>query len=187
MTRARRTEAPVYLRPLVEGDFGERYVAWFRDPEVTRFLEARSITREDAIDHLRRGEGGRHWRMFAVCEAADGRHIGNVKIGPINRAHGVSDFVTVIGERAVWGRGYARRAIALGIEIAFGEMGIRKLSASIDSRNTGSIKAYTAAGFTVEARLKDHFRCVEGEADVLSDKVYVACFNPRLADRGAAP
>ena len=180
MTRAPPAKtAPVYLRPLVEADFGERYVAWFRDREVTRFLEARNISREDAIDHLRRGEDGRHWRMFAVCEAADGRHIGNVKVGPINRAHGVSDFVTVIGQRDVWGRGYARLAIALGIDIAFGEMGIRKLSASIDSRNLGSLKAYTAAGFAIEARLKDHFHSLEGGAAVLSDKVYVACFNPR--------
>ncbi len=183
----RANAAPIYLRPLAESDFNARYVSWFRDPEVTRFIEARNITREDAVDHLRRGEGGRRWRMYAICEMAGGCHVGNVKIGPIDREHGVSDLVTVIGERAVWGRGYARLAIALGIEIAFGEMNVRKLSASIDSRNIGSIKAYTAAGFAIEARLKDHFQAVEGEKIILSDKVYVAYFNPRSADGGVAP
>ena len=53
---------------------------------------------------------------------------------------------------------------------------IRKLSASIDSRNTGSIKAYTAAGFDIETSLKDQFMHENGP----SDKVYMACFNPNL-------
>jgi len=170
--------SPVRLRPLTEADFTDRYLAWFRDPEVTRFLEARNISREDAVDHLRRGREGDRWRLYAICEAGDGRHVGNLKVGPIDRRHGVSDLVTVIGERDVQGRGYGRAAISLGIDIAFREMGLRKLSASIDSRNEASLRAYLAAGFAKEATLRDHFVETLDGATVLSDKIHVACFNP---------
>jgi RimJ/RimL family protein N-acetyltransferase len=172
--------AAIALRPLTVADFTERYLAWFRDPVVTRFLDARNITRQEAIDHLRQGGDGKQWRLYAICEAVRGRHIGNLKIGPIHWRYMISDLVTVIGERDAWGKGYGRAAIRRGIEIAFGEMNIRKLSASIDSLNFGSIKAYTAAGFHIETALKHQFMDLSQGRPVLSDKVYVACFNPNF-------
>ena len=164
---------PVYLRALAENDIDGRYVAWFADPEVTKFLEARDISRQDAIANLRHGNRSRLFFMHAICLAEDDRHIGNLKIGPIDRKHMTSDMVTVIGDRTAWGKGYAREAIHVGIKLAFEEHNIRKLSASIDSANVGSIKAYSAAGFEIETRLKDQFM-LDG---ALTDKVYVACFN----------
>lgn len=177
-TERRDRGGPVYLRPLRDDDFTERYLCWFRDAAVTRYLSARNITRQEAIDHLRQGGDGAQWRVYAICEVSGGRHIGNLKIGPIEWRDMVSDMVTVIGESDAWGKGYARDAIRIGLDIAFREMNIRKLSAKIDSRNTGSIKAYSAAGFHVEATLKDHLLEFAEGRPVLSDKVYVACFNP---------
>jgi [ribosomal protein S5]-alanine N-acetyltransferase len=168
----------VFLRPLQEVDFTETYVAWFRDPVVTQFLDARNISRADAIDHWRRGREGNSWHMYAICATEDARHIGNLKIGPIHWRHMISDMVTVIGDRTAWKQGRARAAIRLGIGIAFNELNIRKLSASIDSDNIGSIRAYTEAGFQVETRLKDQFMDTTQSPPRLSDKVYVACFNP---------
>ena len=164
-------DGPVFLRPLTEADFTARYLAWFADPEVTRFLDARNISRADAIGHLRRGIETDSFRIYAICEAGTDLHVGNLKIGPMHHRHKTSDMITVIGERAAWGRGFARAAIRQGIDIAFRQL---------DSRNTGSIKAYTAAGFVVETSLKDHFIETAPDGDVVfSDKVYVACFNPR--------
>ncbi|MDO8518155.1 MAG: GNAT family N-acetyltransferase [bacterium] len=169
----------IYLRSLTEDDFTERYLSWFCDPEVTRFLFARNITREDAVKHLRDGIKTGNWHMYAICEVKGGRHIGNIKIGPIDKHNGVSDLVTVIGERDAWGRGYGREAVGLATRVAFGELGIRKLSASIDSRNIGSIKAYTAAGFEVETSLKNQYR--DEASGELSDKVFFSCFNPNVS------
>ena len=168
----------VTLRPLEESDIDERYVAWFRDPDVTRFLEARDISREDALDYLREGRRTGRYRQLAIC--ADGTHVGNVKIGPIQARHGVSDLVTVIGSRAHWGRGIASAAIRLAARTAFDGMGLRKLSASIDSLNVGSLAAYTRAGFAVEGRLPRQFvhRAADG-AITYSDKIHVGLFNDR--------
>lgn len=170
--------AAVTLRPLEESDIDERYVAWFRDPEVTRFLDARDISRDDAIAYLREGRRTGRYNQLAIW--ADGTHVGNVKIGPINARHGVSDLVTVIGSRAHWGRGIASTAIQIAVRIAFNKMRLRKLSASIDSLNVGSLAAYTRAGFAVEGRLPRQF--VHYAADggnTYSDKIHVGLFNDR--------
>ena len=164
----------VYLRPLTPVDIGPAYLAWFRDPEVTRYLEARDITADDALKHLDWGlkTGLRH--MYAICDAAGGRHIGNLKVGDIRPKHGTSDLVTVIGERAYWGRGLATQAIRQGIALAFGRHGVRKLSAGMYAGNLGSLRAYTRAGFVVEA--VEHAQLVFEGAPV--DRIAVACFNP---------
>lgn len=176
--REHRSDGPIYLRPLREEDFTERYLEWFRDLDVTRFLDARDITREDAVQNLRDGQKKNAWYLFAICETATDRHIGNLKVGPIHWRHRTSDLVTVLGERDSWGKGYGRQAVALGIEVACKELNIRKLSASIDSLNTASIKAYTAAGFEIEASLKDQFMNISSGMPILSDKVFVSFFNP---------
>lgn len=169
---------PVFLRPLEEDDITERYVSWFADPEVTRFLEARNISRQDAVDYLRAGRRSGAYAQYAVCRAEDGVHVGNVKIGPIKARDAVSDLVTVIGDRSAWGKGVATAAIKQAIELAFTRHGIRKLSASIDSLNVGSVNAYTRAGMAIEGVLPGMFlHKVDGGYET-SDKVYVGCFNP---------
>lgn len=176
----------VYLRPLQEEDVTETYLAWFRDAEVTRYLDAKNITREDAIAHLRAGKQGDMWRMYAICETTSNRHIGNLKIGPIHWRYRISDLITVIGERNAWGKGYAREAIKIGIDVAFRHMNLRKLSASMDANNAGSLKAYTAAGFALEARLKDQCMDISSGKPILSDMLYVACFNSAFDAKEAA-
>lgn len=167
----------IVLRALLETDFTERYLGWFRDPEVTRFLDARDITRADALEHLQAGKVDKRWFLYAICLGEEARHIGNLKIGPIHWRHRISDLVTVIGDRDAWGKGYAREAIRAGIRIAFEDLGLRKLSASIDSLNARSIRAYQAAGFEMEAALPHQFLSISDGKPVLSDKIFVAAFN----------
>jgi [ribosomal protein S5]-alanine N-acetyltransferase len=142
------------LRPLTELDITVRYLAWFADPEVTKYLEVRNPTKQESIDYIRRGQETGDYHLYAII--VDGVHIGNLKIGPIQHHHGLSDLVTVIGDKEYWGKGYATQAIKKGMEIAW-QMGIRKLSAGICSGNKGSIQAYVGAGFHIEAVLKKHY------------------------------
>jgi [ribosomal protein S5]-alanine N-acetyltransferase len=91
--------------------------------------------------------------IYAICTKEDGRHIGNIKIGDINYKAMTSDLVTVVGDRAYWGRGFATAAIKIGVNIAFAKLKLRKLyagiylHAGIYNDNVGSLKAYARAGF----------------------------------------
>ena len=90
----------VFLRLLREDDIDDRYLSWFRDPLITRYLEAKNITREDALGHLHHGQKEKLRFLYAICTKEDGRHIGNIKIGDINYKAMTSDLVTVVGDRA---------------------------------------------------------------------------------------
>ena len=168
----------IYLRELVEDDVTDRYLSWFRDPQVTEFLEARNLTSKDVIDYIRAGKETATYYMFAICSNESGLHVGNLKVGPIERKHMLSDLVTVIGDKNYWGIGLATEAIMLGNELAFSHYGIRKLSAGMYADNIRSIKAYTKAGWVIEAILQGHY-LLNGK---ILDRICVACFNPKYFD-----
>ena len=166
--------ARLSLRPLTPGDVTDRYLGWFRDPEVTRWLEASDISREDAIAFMREGEKSGRYRIYAICDKSSGLHVGNIKLGDILFEHGVSDLVTVLGDRVYWGRGYATEAIELCKDMAFERLGLRKLSAGMYADNIASLKAYSKAGWLIEGFMHDH-SLRDGKTQ---DRILVSCFNP---------
>jgi len=104
-------------------------------------------------------------------------HIGNIKIGPIKRKDGVSDLVTVLGDQDYWGKGIAAIAINKAVDLGFTEGKIRKFSASINSLNIGSIKAYLQGGFTKEAVIPNYFYNKNNSVITPSDKIFVGLEN----------
>jgi RimJ/RimL family protein N-acetyltransferase len=80
----------------------------------------------------------------------------------------------LIGERDYLGKGLATEAISIANRIAFQDHDIRRLHSGIYASNIGAIKAYTRAGWFVEATFKG-FYLLNGEA---VDRVCVACLNP---------
>jgi len=170
------SDGRIYLRALQPEDVSDEYISWFKNSVVTEFLDAKGITKQDAIDYIVKGRETRTHFMYGIFDTENDIHIGNVKIGPIMWEHLTSDLVTVIGNRDYWGKGIATDAIRTANKIAFEKYGIRKLSGGIAEGNVGSIKAYTRADWVIEARMRGH-HLIKGEAQ---DRIVVSCFNPKF-------
>jgi ribosomal-protein-alanine N-acetyltransferase len=166
----------IFLRELQPEDVNAEYLSWFQDATVTKFLDAKGITREEAVEYMLRGRETREFFMYAILVKDTGLHIGNVKVGPIQWPHLISDLVTVIGRKEFWGTGIASEAIKLGNRVAFEFYGMRKLSGGIAEGNVASLKAYKNAGWVVEALLRGH-HLIDGQS---MDRIVVSCFNPKF-------
>lgn len=164
----------VFLRRLTADDVTQDYLGWFDDTTVTEFLDARHLTRASVIEYIETGASAKLHFMYGIFDVESRRHIGNLKIGPIQWNHLVSDLVCVIGVREFWGKGLAKEAIRIGNRVAFDVHGMRKVSGGIASSNIGSIKAYTGADWVIEATMKGH-HLINGEPQ---DRIVVSCFNP---------
>jgi RimJ/RimL family protein N-acetyltransferase len=165
------------LRSLGLDDATDRYVAWMNDPEVNAHLESRFGVHDRAsLEAFIAGtnESPSTW-LFGIVERDGDRHVGNIKVGPIDAAHGRGDIGLLLGERDCWGRGYAREAITLLSDWAFQELGVRKLTAGAYGSNPGSVKAFHAAGFTTEGIRPRHYVDADG---VEVDLVQLARFAP---------
>jgi RimJ/RimL family protein N-acetyltransferase len=157
------------LRTLTAADATERYLGWMRDPETTRYLESRLA--EHSLGSLRTfiesSNASPDSLLLGIC-LADGRHIGNIKVGPVNEYHRNAAVGLLIGDRDQRGKGYATEAIAAVTAHAFGEMGLHKLFAGCYASNVGSARAFRKAGWTDEGRSRDHWLLGDRREDNVS-------------------
>jgi RimJ/RimL family protein N-acetyltransferase len=148
----------IYLRPVGLDDVNAAYLRWMTDPAVNRFLESRFT--EHSLDSLRQfvAEMQRDDcnTFFAIVLKDGDRHIGNIKLGPINERHRLADIGILIGEQDCWGKGLATEAIRLLVRYAFDTLNLHKVTAGSYAPNAASIKAFERAGFVREGLRKSH-------------------------------
>jgi len=183
MTDTRLQGARLLLRPVEPGDATATYAGWMNDPEVTRYMETRFTTHtvEGLRDYITSMRAKADTWFMAIVLASDGRHIGNIKLGPIDRVHGLADVALMIGARDCWGQGYAAEAIALISDYAFAALRVRKLTAGCYHANVGSRRAFEKAGYHVEGARRAQYFC-DGE---YQDGVLLARFHPEFPAAGA--
>ncbi len=146
------TGSSVRLRPLRPSDAGGGYLKWMNDSEVTRFLESRfrSYTRSDLEQYILSQRSDPSVSFLAIEENSSGRHIGNLKIGPLNPRHETAEIGILIGAKDFLGRGFATEAIELAVRYAFTNFTVRKLTAGCYAENRQSARIFLKNGFVRE-------------------------------------
>jgi ribosomal-protein-alanine N-acetyltransferase len=159
----------LYLREVRLEDVNENYYRWMNDPEVTRFLESRFFP--NSLESLRQyviGKQGDRNNVFLAIVLHEGdRHIGNIKLGPIDWIHRLGEVGILIGAKDCWGNGYATEAIRLLSDYAFNRLDLYKLTAGCYGNNEGSTRAFEKAGFVREGVRKEHFFCDGVRVDLI--------------------
>ena len=167
----------IHLRPLTLDEFDEEFVGWYanEDGHLDYFTgSGRVFDRETLVEDFEHGRETGRWFYYLIANDS-GERIGTIKIGPIDLRNKTADLVALIGNRAFLGQGLATRAIALGNKLAFEQLDVRRLHSGIFATNVAAIKAYTRAGWFVEATFRGYY-LREGQP---VDRVCVACLNPK--------
>jgi ribosomal-protein-alanine N-acetyltransferase len=145
---------------------GPEYLAWMNDPAINQFLESRFSTHgiEDLRAFVTSKLESANALMLGIYDLALDRHVGNIKLEPIDLRHGLAEIGIMIGSVEAHGRGIATHAINLIANIAKNELQIRKLTAGCYGSNRASMRAFQKAGFEIEAERRDHV-VVEGKLE----------------------
>ena len=148
----------IYLRNVCLQDVTDAYQRWMNDAEVNRFLETRFSpqSKQDIASYVQTMTADPDSVFLAIIVQATHKHIGNLKIGPINRFHQFAELSLVIGEKAYWRSGYGTEAISLACDYAFKVLKLHKLVAGFYADNIGSIKAFEKNGFSREGLRPRH-------------------------------
>jgi len=156
------------LRNLMQTDVTENYLSWLNDPEVLRYLEVR-FSKPGGLEELgafvKTVNDSADTLIFGIFRKDTGRHIGNVKLGPIKLEHARAEIGFLIGDRSSWGAGYASEAVEAVAQFGLDNLKLAKIGAGCYATNVGSMKALLKAGFLQVANIPD---------DVVSDGVRVA-------------
>jgi ribosomal-protein-alanine N-acetyltransferase len=151
----------IYLRKIQLSDANKNYCRWMNDPEINQYLESRfeKWSIKKLKSYVKKIKKNPSCVFLAIIAKKRNKHIGNIKIGSIDKVHKFADIGIIIGDKSFWGKGIAAEAIKLVVNYAFNKLGLHKLTSGAYSCNIGSIKAFKKAGFSVEGIRKKHYLC----------------------------
>lgn len=148
----------------------------WQDPTLAEDLIARDLKAMADGDYVRLG----------IVRQSDQRLIGLCTLFafylPSRRAE-----IGYILAREAWGQGFMHEALTALLDFGFGALGLNRVEADIDPRNTASRNALRRLGFVQEGRLRERW-IVEGEvSDTALYGLLRADWLARAAAGGAAP
>ncbi len=167
ITRVNLIGEAVTLRPLTVSDFSDQYLEWLGNPEINRYLETRWTEQTRSTIEIFLKEMGKSNNSVLFGIFLDGKHVGNIKIGPVNWNHFYADVSYFIGDRNAWGRGLATEAVSLVTRFGFERLGLNKCKAGVYSGNLGSCRVLEKVGYRKEGCLRKELKGPEGWEDHL--------------------
>lgn len=117
----------ISLRPFHSSDISPTYLSWLNDSEVNKYSGRRYFPTSESqakkyLNNLKENE-----MILAICKKDDGKHIGNIKFGPINFFHKSAEISILIGDKLEWGKGYASESIYLLVKHLFQKLNLNRI------------------------------------------------------------
>lgn len=148
----------IYFKKLDEVELSNEYLEWMNDPLVNKYMETRFFphSSKDIEKYVNSISEDQNSVSFAIYDKKLNKHIGNIKLGPINWIHRNADISLFIGDNNYWGKGYASKSIELITTYGFDVLNLHKLNAGAYIDNIGSKKAFEKNGYIVEGIKKEN-------------------------------
>ncbi|MEV0614052.1 GNAT family N-acetyltransferase [Nonomuraea sp. NPDC050404] len=149
----------VRLRATTPDDF-EAIWRWGNDPDVVRWMFAGyPESLEQARERLAAIPPNNYRNCRFIIESLDdGRAVGFIRLRDAEPEVGHAELDVQIGEKDVWGRGYATEAMRLMCRYGFREMRLHRIGLDVVTENAAARRIYEKVGFVEEGRLRECFR-----------------------------
>lgn len=138
----RRVEPADY--PLIQG--------WQNDPEVFRWMD---YERPFSLEDIRHAEEHAAEKDMPFIIEAEGKAVGRIGLFRIRGRIRTAALYVFIGDRTVWGHGYARDALNLLLGYAFDTLNLELVELWTLADNERAIRLYKSLGFLEDARLRN--------------------------------
>jgi RimJ/RimL family protein N-acetyltransferase len=178
----------VSLRPLRPEDVVLE-TRWSTDPEVVHWLhrseDGPEYRTRTAIEQKIRSVLADPAEVRFIIETDEGVPIGDVGLLGIH-PHGRAELSIRLGEKAYWSRGYGTDAIRTLLGLAFGALGLRRVTLIADADNARGIRCYEKCGFRHEGVLRGHRLRYAKPLDMVAMAVSREEFQTRAGDARSA-
>jgi len=139
----------IYLRTLLKEDASKKYCSWLNDNDVNKYLVTKKTTIKDLQDYIEKRFEDTSCLFLGIFLKDDNIHIGNIKLEPIDFNEKSTTMGILIGEKELWGKGFATEAL-IGLEnYAFEKLALKIIQLGVYKKNVGAFKVYKKAGFSV--------------------------------------
>lgn len=145
------------IRVLEESDVTDRYLRWFAEPVVARFIKAAKETQTIAKLKAYVTEKYKSDKavLLGIFVLQSGKHVGNIKFEPINRERGAAVVGVMIGDPKWRGKGVFSEVFATASDYLRENMGVLSFWLGVEKTNFPAIITYRKAGFREAAPSAD--------------------------------
>ncbi|HUS00527.1 MAG TPA: GNAT family protein [Chitinophagaceae bacterium] len=140
------------FKPLSLAHLSEEYVSWLNDKEVNKYLESGGDYTLEKLKCYLEAVEKKEILFWAIHIKESDKHIGNIKIDPIIKKHGVGEYGILMGDKNEWGKGYAKEASLKIIDYCFNTINIRKITLGVVEEHNQAVQLYFKLGFSVEGK-----------------------------------
>lgn len=152
------------LRPLTFDDIGDIYTI-FSDPEVTRYwghdtLQNKGEAKE-FIEKTVSGASDESLLEWGIVEKESRSLIGVCAYAGWDKEHHRAEIGFAL-HKNYWGKRYMSELLDMFIPFGFDQLGLHRIEADVDPRNTASIALLEKFGFEEEGYLRERYH-INGE------------------------
>jgi len=149
------------LKPLNKEFLSQNYVTWMNDKDVNRYLESGGdYTLEKLNDYLKEVERNPKY-FWAITTKLSSKHIGNIKIDPINYDDLRGEYGILIGDKNFWGMGLAEESSIVVLNFCFKVLKLNQIELGVLAENSRAISLYKKIGFSFkEIKNKNIYRMI---------------------------
>ncbi len=132
-----------------------QYLLFLRDPEVTKFLQARFINHDEStVRQFIEGFDHRDKFLFGIWLRSNSEFIGTITLR-VDPNHRFSNMGYLIGNPNYWNGEISMEACKLIIDFAVFERGVRKILECTTDNHLASNFNFRRLGFTLAAKIPD--------------------------------
>lgn len=151
------TTSRLLLVPLSQLHASDSYLSWLNDEEVIKYTEITApYTAKELKIFLENVDKDKELLCWAIHIKESNKHIGNIKISPLNNRHGFAEYSILMGDKTEWGKGYAFEASRAVVDYCFKEENIRKIVLGVVEDNLAAVELYKKMGFVTEGVFIKH-------------------------------
>ncbi len=140
----------IYLRKLNISDASEVYCRWLNDSEVNKYLETRKATIEELKNYIKQKNKKINCRLFGIFDINNDKHIGNIKLEPIDFFEKKAKLGIMIGEKSYRNKGIGTEATKLLNDFAFNQLKLNCIYLGVIPENKSAIRIYEKVGFEIK-------------------------------------
>ena len=134
------------------------YLSWLKNNDVNKYLlkPNKKILKEDAFTYCKGLIASDNNLFLAIISTSENKHIGNVRLGPIDFDSKVCKYSMMIGDINYHGKGLGTNIVKECISFVFDELKMKKFYLDVISDNIAAIRTYEKNGMITEGLLQGH-------------------------------
>lgn len=134
------------------------YLDWMNDDDVVKYLVSGGDYTYKKLEDFLIEQEQKNIFFWAIHIKESNKHIGNIKIDPIDYNKKTGEYGILMGDKKNWGKGYGNEASRRIIKYCFEDLKLKEITLGVTKDNHRALRLYEKMGFSIYNKLSKSLR-----------------------------